>query len=370
VVFFNYASKEITTKIVYYGPGLSGKTTNLQYLYETLPSEGKGKMLSLKTRDDRTLFFDFLPIDLGTIKGMRIRLQLCTVPGQVFYNSTRKLVLKGVDGVVFVADSQEGKLDVNLKSLINLEQNLLEQGKKLEKMPLVIQLNKRDLDSLMPADVLNAKLNRLGVPVFEGIATRGEGVNDALIEITRMVLEDLKRKHHLDLDTQSSLQSLIVPEPEGADRILKTRGPIFGGTQEDEIARSKAPEEEAVPVAEEGPEMGPEQSMSPEEQDRAIKKGLDEDQGHFVQEGPTDFEILEKMEQASAVKSASKEPEPVQESVMTHDQEIEISLQQEKETAVGVAEKEEVVEVPVSLNLDRSATRVNLKLHLKITFKD
>jgi signal recognition particle receptor subunit beta len=358
VVFFNYASKEITTKIVYYGPGLSGKTTNLQYLYETLPSQGKGKMLSLKTRDDRTLFFDFLPIDLGTIKGMRIRLQLCTVPGQVFYNSTRKLVLKGVDGVVFVADSQEGKMDANLKSLVNLEQNLLEQGKKLEKIPLVIQLNKRDLDPLMPADVMNQKLNHLGVPVFEGIATRGEGVNDALIEITRLVLEDLKRKHHLDLDTQASLQSLIVPEPEGEDRILKTRGPLFAGAEDEGTQAAEEPAEEAAsppePVAE----------PPAEKTDPAVEPVTD------VREGPTDFEILQQMNGKSAPGVQVEASEPVAEIGFQEDSGADAGSRPAQETAVCVAEETEEIEVPVSVTLDRRAADVKLKLNIKITFKE
>src|SRR5262245_23256198 len=146
MVLFNYSTKEITAKIVYYGPGLCGKTTNLQFIYDDLPQTiNKGKMLSLATKTDRTLFFDFLPIDLGTIRGMRTRLQLYTVPGQVFYNTTRKLVLKGADGVVFVADSQKTMLDANIESYRNLEQNLQEHGMNLNEMPLVIQFNKRDL---------------------------------------------------------------------------------------------------------------------------------------------------------------------------------------------------------------------------------
>jgi hypothetical protein len=149
MVLFNYATKELTAKVVYYGPGLCGKTTNLQYIYDTLPSQAKGKMLSLATKTDRTLFFDFLPIDLGTIRGMKTKIQLYTVPGQVFYDTTRKLVLKGADGVVFVADSQKAMADANLDSFENLITNLGEQNIKLDSMPHVIQFNKRDMKNIM-----------------------------------------------------------------------------------------------------------------------------------------------------------------------------------------------------------------------------
>src|SRR5438094_424148 len=150
MVLFNYATKEITAKIVYYGPGLCGKTTNLQFVYDSLPSNNKSKMLSLSTKTDRTLFFDFLPLDLGKIRGMRTKLQLYTVPGQVYYNSTRQLVLKGADGLVFVADSQDIALDANLESLQNLEDNLKRQGVRMREIPTVFQYNKRDLPNALP----------------------------------------------------------------------------------------------------------------------------------------------------------------------------------------------------------------------------
>src|SRR5688572_21681575 len=171
MVLFNYATKEITAKIVYYGPGLCGKTTNLQFIYESLPSNNKSKMLSLATKQDRTLFFDFLPLDLGKIRGMRTKLQLYTVPGQVYYNSTRQLVLKGADGVVFVADSQESAIEANLESWQNLEDNLKRQGIRIREIPIVIQYNKRDLPRAMPVAKLDESLNRLGVPSFESVAT-------------------------------------------------------------------------------------------------------------------------------------------------------------------------------------------------------
>ena len=196
MVLFNYSTKEITAKVVYYGPGLCGKTTNLQFIYDDLPQTiNKGKMLSLATKTDRTLFFDFLPIDLGTIRGMRTRLQLYTVPGQVFYNTTRKLVLKGADGVVFVADSQKTMLDANIESFRNLEQNLAEHGMTLSEMPLVIQFNKRDLPEVLSIDELNAALNKQNAPIYEAVATTGIGVHETLKACTRLVLNSLKTRY-------------------------------------------------------------------------------------------------------------------------------------------------------------------------------
>jgi mutual gliding-motility protein MglA len=198
MVLFNYATKEITAKIVYYGPGLCGKTTNLQFVYDSLPSNNKSKMLSLATKTDRTLFFDFLPLDLGKIRGMRTKLQLYTVPGQVYYNSTRQLVLKGADGIVFVADSQDFALDANLESLQNLEDNLKRQGVRLREMPLVIQYNKRDLPNAMAVPEMDPELNKPGAPTFESVATTGLGVEETLKGITQLVLAHLVKKYGLE----------------------------------------------------------------------------------------------------------------------------------------------------------------------------
>jgi mutual gliding-motility protein MglA len=198
MVLFNYATKEITAKIVYYGPGLCGKTTNLQFVYDSLPSNNKSKMLSLATKTDRTLFFDFLPLDLGKIRGMRTKLQLYTVPGQVYYNSTRQLVLKGADGVVFVADSQDFAVDANLESLQNLEDNLKRQGIRLREMPLVLQYNKRDLSNALSVAELDKEVNKLGVPSFESVATTGLGVEETLKGITQLVLAHLVKKYGLE----------------------------------------------------------------------------------------------------------------------------------------------------------------------------
>ena len=195
MVLFNYATKELTAKIVYYGPGLCGKTTNLQFIHENLPGKVKGKMLSLATKTDRTLFFDFLPLDLGEIRGMKTRVQLYTVPGQVFYNETRKLVLKGVDGVVFVADSQNKMLSPNVEAFKNLQENLKGHGISLAELPHVIQFNKRDLPNLSSIEEINAGVNLYNAPFYESVATTGIGVKDTLNAITKLVLLHLTKKY-------------------------------------------------------------------------------------------------------------------------------------------------------------------------------
>jgi mutual gliding-motility protein MglA len=191
--FINYSSREINCKIVYYGPGLCGKTTNLQYIYNKTNPEAKGKMISLATETERTLFFDFLPLSLGEIRGFRTRFHLYTVPGQVFYDASRKLILKGVDGVVFVADSQIERMEANIESLDNLRTNLLEQGYDLDKIPYVVQFNKRDLPNAAPLAELQEVLNPTEVVSFEAVATTGVGVFDTLKAVAKLVLTELKR---------------------------------------------------------------------------------------------------------------------------------------------------------------------------------
>jgi signal recognition particle receptor subunit beta len=191
--FINYSSREINCKIVYYGPGLCGKTTNLQYIYSKTNPDLKGKMISLATETERTLFFDFLPLALGQIRGFKTRFHLYTVPGQVFYDASRKLILKGVDGVVFVADSQVERMEANLESMDNLRLNLGEQGYDLDKIPLVIQYNKRDLPNAAPAEEMRRLLNTRGDPDFEASATTGSGVFETLKAVARAVLSDLKQ---------------------------------------------------------------------------------------------------------------------------------------------------------------------------------
>jgi signal recognition particle receptor subunit beta len=193
MTFINYASREINCKIVYYGPGLCGKTTNLQHIFESTAPQARGKLISLATETDRTLFFDFMPLELGTVRGFKTRFHLYTVPGQVFYDASRKLILKGVDGVVFVADSQEERMDANVESLYNLEENLQAQGYDLMKIPYVLQLNKRDLPNIIPVEDLAAELRRKEEPVVEAVASTGAGVFDTLKAVAKQVLTELRK---------------------------------------------------------------------------------------------------------------------------------------------------------------------------------
>lgn len=194
MAFINYAAREINCKIVYYGPGLCGKTTNIQHIYERMGNGNKGKLISLATETDRTLFFDFLPVEFGVIRGFKTRFHLYTVPGQVFYDASRRLILKGADGVVFVADSQEARMDANVESVRNLRENLKEHGIDPDRVPYVLQLNKRDLPTAVPVPDLVSALRRGSEPVFEAVATRGTGVFDTLKAAVKQVLVGLRSR--------------------------------------------------------------------------------------------------------------------------------------------------------------------------------
>jgi mutual gliding-motility protein MglA len=187
----NYASREINCKVVYYGTGLGGKTTNLEYVHSRVDPETRGKMISLATETDRTLFFDFLPVDLGEVRGFKTRFHLYTVPGQVYYNASRKLILKGVDGIIFVADSQAHRSEANIEAMHNLYENLESYGYDLEKIPFVIQYNKRDLPEIMTVEQLREQLNPGGVPDHEAVAIKGTGVFETLKEVSKMVVKNL-----------------------------------------------------------------------------------------------------------------------------------------------------------------------------------
>jgi signal recognition particle receptor subunit beta len=191
--FINYSSREINCKIVYYGPGLCGKTTNLQYIYKRMNPESRGRMISLATETERTLFFDFLPLSLGEIRGFKTRFHLYTVPGQVFYDASRRLILRGVDGVVFCADSQLTRMDSNVESMENLRINLREQGYDSDRLPLVLQYNKRDLNPVASVAELHSLLNFRNVPEFEAVAMTGEGVFETLKAVIKLILIDLKK---------------------------------------------------------------------------------------------------------------------------------------------------------------------------------
>ena len=203
--FVNYTTKEINCKIVYYGPGLGGKTTNLQYLYHRTSSDSKGRLISLATNTERTLFFDFLPLALGTIRGFKVRFHLYTVPGQVFYDASRRLILKGADGVVFVADSQVQRMEANIESLRNLEFHIQGQGDSLTSIPLVFQYNKRDLPNVSPVSEMSKRLNRFGAQEFEAIAVRGIGVVETLKGVAKKILLQMKtRSSTIDSPTMTS----------------------------------------------------------------------------------------------------------------------------------------------------------------------
>ncbi len=191
--FINFAAKEINCKIVYYGPGLSGKTTNIKWIYDHVKPENKGEMITLATETERTLFFDFVPIEVSNVKGFKVRFHLYTTPGQIIYQASRKLILKGVDGIVFVADSQEERHDANLDTLDDMVENLKDYNLKIEDIPLVFQYNKRDLPNVLPVEVLRKDLNRWERPDFEAIATKGVGVLETFKEISRQVIKSLKK---------------------------------------------------------------------------------------------------------------------------------------------------------------------------------
>ncbi len=201
MALFNYATKEITLKIVYYGPGLSGKTTNLQYLHSVLNPETKGKLLSLSTEADRTLFFDFLPVELGKVRDFSIRFQLYTVPGQVRYNATRKVVLKGADAVVFVADSQNEMREQNIESYANMRENLLSNNINPDELPIVLQYNKRDLRNIAAPEELNRDLNAADYPVVMSSAVDGTGVEETFKVITKLLIKDISRRHKIDIQS-------------------------------------------------------------------------------------------------------------------------------------------------------------------------
>ena len=215
MVQINFALKEVNCKVVFYGPGMSGKTTNLEIVHQKAPDENKGELTSISTDGDRTLFFDFMPLDLGNVAGMRTKFQLYTVPGQVYYNSTRKLVLQGVDGIIFVADSDPDKMDENVESYANLIENLAEYGKDIRELPHVIQYNKRDLPNALSVEELDQQLNKFGVPTFEAVAYTGEGVFPTLKTLAGMVLESIDR---MDSRTGSKRVAEPVAAAAGARR--------------------------------------------------------------------------------------------------------------------------------------------------------
>jgi signal recognition particle receptor subunit beta len=247
VVFFNYTTMQVSAKIVYYGPGLCGKTTNLQFIHKKTAEKSRGELVSLETETDRTLFFDLLPLDVGVIGGMKVRLQLYTVPGQVFYNVTRKLVLKGVDGIVFVADSQVAMLDANIESLRNLETNLAEHGIGHDQVPVVFQYNKRDIRQIQPVETLNEVLNPGNAPFFEAAALHGIGVFETLKGVSRLALSSVRKKVQSDESRRRAAEAQgTPPRPQAPPPAPAAADPLA------ELVRDAPPEEVPVEFAEEG----------------------------------------------------------------------------------------------------------------------
>lgn len=238
----NHTTREINAKIVYYGPGLSGKTTNIHFIYHRISPSQRGKLISLATETDRTLFFDFLPVELGTIKNYKVRFHLYTVPGQVFYNATRKLVLKGADGVIFVADSQRTMLDADLESLRNLHDNFSEMGIDLSDFPVVLQYNKRDLPDVMNIDEMNGKLNPLSGPFYEAVAPRGDGVLKTFAAISKLVLQDMQKNPERHNFSVGDIVAKTEAEPRVSPAVLRAPVP------EPEPALPDAPLVDAKPA--------------------------------------------------------------------------------------------------------------------------
>ncbi len=244
----NFATREISCKVVYYGPGLSGKTTNLQVIHQKMPQDKRTDMVSLATEGDRTLFFDFLPLNLGDIKGFKTRFQLYTVPGQVYYNSTRKLVLRGVDGIVFVADSQRSRQAENLESLQNLRQNLQDYGMDLDDMPFVLQYNKRDMDSVFTLDEMNAQLNQRNVPFFPATAHNGKGVVTTLKTIAMLVIEKFNVKQGFLRKAAESVNNTGVHDVSlTKEGVAVTQPPVKPATAEQPASPFKMPSFAAKP---------------------------------------------------------------------------------------------------------------------------
>jgi len=376
MVLFNYSTKELTAKIVYYGPGLCGKTTNLQYIFSNLPPNvNKGKMLSLATQTDRTLFFDFLPIDLGTIRGMKTRLQLYTVPGQVFYNTTRKLVLKGADGLVFVGDSQRKMLEADVESFGNLEENLKEHGMELSQIPHVIQFNKRDLGDVLSPEELNAALNKYNAPIYEAVATTGIGVHDTLKAVTRLVLNSLKEKYEgkkaaaKPAAAQQAVAAAEAAAPAPALRASAARPapPTRQIEQVEEVEVLEVVEDAVLEVSEEA-DAGPALSVEPQEvaleiEPEPVLEVQEEadaaeasDVIEIVDEEP---EVLEVIEEAAAATEDVEEIEEIHEIPEIEEEAVQVLPVEEipeagLEMETGISEPE-----PVELSVEETPTELD-----------
>ncbi len=369
MVLFNYATKELTAKVVYYGPGLCGKTSNLQYIYDTLPDTSKGKMLSLATKTDRTLFFDFLPIDLGSIRGMKTKIQLYTVPGQVFYDTTRKLVLKGADGVVFVADSQEPMLEANQDSLENLIANLKEQNQDLSVVPHVMQYNKRDMKNVMSIDTMEREVNKFSVPHFEAVAVNGDGVFETLKGISKLVLKNLTAKYGLEVEKDqigSNLPNAPTRKPPSLPpvNIPKASKPAAPELPRPEISAPLAPDP-TNPFDEEPLAVGADEI---EFEDDVVEFAEQElDLGLLASE--SDYDRMPQLDDSEVIELDDVEPLEVAEL----DEMAEIAnLASEGDSQPGIHAKSNDVEpisVPVTITLPASLSGKPIRLMIDITFE-
>lgn len=363
MALLNIKKKEINAKIVYYGPGLSGKTTNIQFIHSKLKPDHRGKLMTLATQTDRTLFFDFLPVELGEIRGMKTRFQIYTVPGQVFYNATRKLVLKNVDGVVFVADSQRKMLDDNIESLKNLEENLAHYDKTMDQVPIVFQYNKRDLPDAMPMDELNAAINTFGAPAFEGVAAKGKGVLQTLTTISKLVLHKLKDSAEFAKIQQQAEESDLskgapakkvkpapAPAPAPAPQPVVAEPEIEIEEPEIEMAEDAIElEEPALEVAEEAVDIEVEEDTLELDEPEEIELAEPEME---VEAEEIDFEVEEptvEIEDEPAIAVAEEDEEALEEA--------------EAAPALAVSDgKFEIVEVGKPLKIGGGSFRLSLKL--------
>lgn len=290
MVQINFAKREINCKLVYYGPGLSGKTTNLEVVHKKAPASKKGELTSIATEGDRTLFFDYMPLELGKVGGMNTKFQLYTVPGQVYYNATRKLVLQGADGVVFVADSQPDKMDENIESFQNLEENLREQGLDPKTIPMVLQWNKRDLPNVLPVEELDRRLNKYGAPTFEAVAVTGDGVFPTLKKLAQIVLEKLNREYGLQNDAPAS----SAPAKEAPKEKEKEKEPAPAPASKPSTSTASAPPKKDKPA--EAPAARSESPKSePPKKDRAAEDRAAEREREQPREAskpkPRDFNV-------------------------------------------------------------------------------
>jgi signal recognition particle receptor subunit beta len=340
VVFFNYTTMQMTAKIVYYGPGLCGKTTNLQFIHHKTAPQSRGEMISLETETDRTLFFDLLPIDVGVIGGMKVRLQLYTVPGQVFYNATRKLVLKGVDGIVFVADSQLAALDANVESFRNLEENLAELNLNLDQVPFVFQYNKRDIRNIHPVEKLNDSLNVKAYPTFEAAALHGVGVFETLKGISRLAIHSVRHK------LAASGPGPRMPGASGSVSVA-VPGPI--ASFDDPLAHLAA-------------DLAPAPAQAPAPAEEVKVEFAEEDTGkHDVRVVPTkeSLDIQAELERLREMTSASTRHVTAVKSAAAVDRRLQDLLLSDRDARHELKRKSSI-EVPAALLKGASALRLHL----------